>query len=253
MNLRHIGNAAHHILDEGLSLLDYQHLLALVHQSAHQLLGQRILRNLQHGIGAAVGEVLHDVVVADAAGKDAQRAVATLYINIVRAIGGIALQLSLLGGDDVVALLGVGRQQHPVGSLGVVVQGVLLARLVGTLHDGTRVGHAGGDAHQHGHALALAVVEGGSHHVVSLLLRGGLEGGYHGELAVEARILLVLRRVHRGVVGHQHHHAAVDARHAAVDEGVGTDVQSHVLHAHQGSFAHVRHAESGLHGSLLVR
>ena len=76
--------ATHHILDEGLALLDNEHLLTFIHQSANQLLGQRILRNLQDGVGATFGETLIDVVIANAAGQDAERLVGAFLIYIIR-------------------------------------------------------------------------------------------------------------------------------------------------------------------------
>ena len=79
-----VEDASDHILDKGLALLDDEHLLTFVHQSANQLLGQRILRNLQDGVGATFGETLVDVVIADAAGQDANRLVGALLIYIIR-------------------------------------------------------------------------------------------------------------------------------------------------------------------------
>jgi hypothetical protein len=43
MDILQVCDATYHILDEGLSLFDDEHLLALVQQAAYQLLGQRIL------------------------------------------------------------------------------------------------------------------------------------------------------------------------------------------------------------------
>ena len=77
-------NAAYHILDKGLTLLDDEHLITLVNQTAHQLLRQRILRNLQDGVGASVGETLVDIVEADTAGQDAELLVGSFYIFIIR-------------------------------------------------------------------------------------------------------------------------------------------------------------------------
>ena len=175
-----------------------------------------------------------------------------LHIYIIGGVGGCLLQLGLLGGDMVVTLASIGRQKHPVGRYGVVVQLVLRTRLVGHDHHGTRMGHAGGDAHEYRQLLLFAEVEGSGHHVVGFLLTGRLEGGNHGKLAIEARVLLVLTGVHGGVVGSEYDHAAIDTRHATIDEGVGADVHAHVLHAHQRTLAHERHAQGLFHGRLLV-
>ena len=108
------------------------------------------------------------------------------------------------------------------------------------------------DTHQNGQTLLFGVVKCCLHHVVGFLLVGWLEGRNHGKLAVEATVLLVLAGVHRWVIGHQHNHAAVNARHGTVHKWVGADVQSNVLHANQGTLAHEGHAQGCFHGSLLV-
>ena len=58
--------------------------------------------------------------------------------------------------------------------------------------------------------------------------------------------------MHRGVVSHQDHNTTVYTRHAAVNEGIGTDVQTHVLHTNQSTLAHVGHTQGGLHSRLLI-
>ena len=244
-----IADAAHLFLDEGLTLFHHHDALAGLQHLPYEAAGQGILAHLEQGHLQAR---LADVVVGYAAGYDAQGGLAGEREAVEGRLCGVLLQLGLLCGDHVVATAGIGGQQHPVGGHGVVVQGVLRAWLGLHLDDGAGVCHACGDAHQYGQALAFAVVEGEVHHVVGLLLAGGFQGGYHGKAAVEAAVLLVLAGVHGGVVGHQHYDAAVDARHGAVDEWVGADVQSDVLHAHQCALAHVGHAQGGLHGCLLV-
>ena len=114
------------------------------------------------------------------------------------------------------------------------------------------MGHAGGDTHQHRQFLLLRVFKGDRHHVVGLLLVRGFERRNHGKLTIEARVLLVLRGMHRGVVGHQNNEAAVDASHTAINKRVGTDVESYMLHTNQGALTHERHTQSGFHSRLLV-
>ena len=63
---RGLQNAAELLLDERLPLLDDQQRAALLGHVADLLRGHGILRNLEHRIGASVGVVLHQVVVADA-------------------------------------------------------------------------------------------------------------------------------------------------------------------------------------------
>ena len=157
--------------------------------------------------------------------------------------------LLLLPDESVVLLAGNARKKHP--SVRRRVEGVLLLWLT---HDngGARVGKTRNDAKEHRLLDGLREVERHAHHVVSLLLGGRLEYGDHGKLAVETRVLLVLRGVHGRVVGSKHHQSALNARDGAVDEGIGAHVHAHVLHAHQGTLAGIGHAEGSLHGGLFV-
>ena len=122
-----IHDTTHLLLNEGLALLDDQDGVALGSHAAHQLLRQRILRDLQDGIGHAVGIALVEVVESNTARDDTQRVV----------LAGILLQLSLLACDNHVALAGKGGKQHPVAGLGLIVQGVLLTRRLRDIDHGT--------------------------------------------------------------------------------------------------------------------
>ncbi len=61
--------------------------------------------------------------------------------------------------------------------------------------------------------------------------------GTRAKAAKVAVVLLVLRGVHAGVVGGDHHEAGVDAGESERHEGVGGDVQADVLHGDQGARA----------------
>ena len=244
-------DAAQRLLDQRLTLLDDQQRAALLGHAADLLRGHGVLRNLEYRIGASVGIVLHQVVVADAAGNDAHRGVTPLGAGVEAALDGFALTGRILLEELLVAVARVARHEHPLPRLGGVVQFVLGLGLPHLDH-GARVGHAGGQAHQYGNAVALREFEGLLHHLVGLLLRRGLEDGDERELAVKARVLLVLRGVHRGVVCRHDHQAAVGPGHRRVDEGVGRHVHAHVLHADQRPLAGERHAEGLLHGGLFV-
>ena len=114
------------------------------------------------------------------------------------------------------------------------------------------MGQTGRYAQQYGEFLPLGEGEGIFGHLIGLLLCRGFECGDHGELAVETGVLLVLRRVHRGVVGGHDNHAAVDTGHGGIDEGVGGDVHPDMFHAHHAAASGVGHAQRRLHGGLLV-
>ncbi len=244
-------DAAQGFFDDGLSLLDDEQRLAFRRHAAHEFLRQRVLRYFEHRVRASVGIVLREVVVGDAAGDDAQRFVFSIGVTVEGACGRLLFEAGIVGEQCLVSYARIARHQHPLarpGGIGEAVLGACLARF----DHGTRVGHAGRQAHQYGNAVFLREVERGLHHLVGLLLRGGLERRDKGELAVEARVLLVLRRVHRGVVGRDHDQPAVGAGHRRIDECVGGDVHAHVLHADQRPFSGKRHAQRLLHRRLLI-
>ena len=134
-----------------------------------------------------------------------------------------------------------------------IVTVVLFAReLLAFVNDGPGVRHPGRQTHKHRNMPLLGIVEGFLNHLESLLLVRRLETRHHREICVEARILLVLRRMLRWVVAGSHHQASVRAGHGRIHEAVCANVHSNVLHADKGSFPSVRHSESSLHGGLLV-
>ena len=120
------------------------------------------------------------------------------------------------------------------------------------IHRGAGMRQARDDTHQDGRFQLLGKGEGLGDHVVGFLLVRGLEDGHHGELGVEAAVLLVLGRMHRRVVGREHDQAPVHAGDGAVDEGVGADVHAYVLHADEGPLAGIGHAEGRFHCSFFV-
>ena len=191
--------------------------------------------------------------MGDAAGDDAQRLVGPVGIGVESARFGFLLQPGVLFEQRFVAHARIGRHQHPLAFVlrFGAVQGVLFA-YVGHFDHGARMGHAGRQAHQRRDAVALRQPERLLHHVVGFLLGRGLEDRHSGEFAVEARILLVLWRVHRGIVGRHDDQTAVGSRHGRVDERVGRDVHPYVLHADQRPLSGERHAQGFLHGGFFV-
>ena len=118
--------------------------------------------------------------------------------------------------------------------------------------DSAGMGHAGGQAHQDRDPAFFRVSVGVAGHVISLLLVGRLENGNHGKGPVETGILFVLGGMHRGIVTGRHDKASVRPGHAGIDERVGTDVHTHVFHAHERTFAGVGDAEGAFHRRLFV-
>ena len=98
----------------------------------------------------------------------------------------------------------------------------------------------------------LRQAESLGHQVVAFLLVGRLEDGDQGELPVKAGVLFILGGMHRRVVGRDDDQAAFHAGDAGIDEGIGTDVHTHMFHADQRPLARIGHAQGGLHGRFLV-
>ena len=178
-------DAAQGFFDDGLSLLDDEQRLAFRRHAAHEFLRQRVLRYFEHRVRASVGIVLREVVVGDAAGDDAQRFVFSIGVTVEGACGRLLFEAGIVGEQCLVSYARIARHQHPLarpGGIGEAVLGACLARF----DHGARVGHAGRKAHQYGDAVFFREIERGLHHLVGLLLRGGLERRDKGELAVEA-------------------------------------------------------------------
>ena len=116
-----------------------------------------------------------------------------------------------------------------------------------------RMGQAGNDTHQHGKFFPLRQFVCIFHHVIRLLLRRRFEDRHHGKLAIEARILLVLRRMHRRVIRRQHHDSSVNTRNCRIDKRIGAYIHTYMLHTDQCPLAHVRHTQSRFHSGLLIR
>ena len=88
--------------------------------------------------------------------------------------------------------------------------------------------------------------------VVGLLAVRRLQHRDLGEPGVVAVVLLVLGRVHAGVVGADDDEPGVDAGERERHERVGGDVEAHVLHGDDGAHAGQRRAHGGLERDLLV-
>ena len=160
-------------------------MLAIVGHTSDELLGDRILRNLEYGERTTLGIALHQVVVGNTAGDDTQLMVGAIDILVIFALNSHLLQQRLLTGYYYITLAGKGGQKYPVTGLGIVVKLVLWACLVLHLNYGTTVCHTGGNTHQDGQVQILRHIESLLHHIVGLLLRAGLQGGNHGKLSVE--------------------------------------------------------------------
>ena len=175
-----------------MPLFHHQHFLcAVCHHLLDEAHGQGVLRYLEH---RAVGlTLLHEVVVGNARCHDGT-------LRVVAARVGVVGRLLALGGEDRlcryqfgVVLLRESGQEDEVLHILRQREFVLPRQFIGGLHHGAGMRHAGGNAQEDRCAQLLAERESVARHLVSLLLVRGLEAGNHGELRIEARVLLVLR------------------------------------------------------------
>ena len=139
---------------------------------------------------------LHEVVVADAAGDDAQGLVLAVEVFIEGGAFALLLEEPLLLQKGLVVALGDCRKQDEPLRIGRGADVVLRATCVACVDIGAGVGEAGCQAHQDGGLQPFGEVEGILRQPVALLLVRGFDNGYHGEFPVEPAVLLVLGGVH---------------------------------------------------------
>ena len=120
------------------------------------------------------------------------------------------------------------------------------------IHDAARVRQARRGAEHDRRPEALAELESGADQLPCLGGVGRLEQRDLGDLGEVAAVLLVLRRVHAGIVGYQHDEAGVGPGVGKDHERIGGDVEADVLHRHHGAEAAERSAHPLLERHLLV-
>ena len=238
------------VFDEAVQLLHH-------HQQVHGSgkLGNLPLRQgpdhaqLQDGVCIAAG-LLH-VLIASGGGDDAHFAVLSGLHPVdgggLRPFGDLPQALLHNG----MAALGVAGHHDVLGSIFLVGLPGRRYPLTG-LHDALGVGHAGTHLHDNRGVKILRQIIG---QFCKFQRLGGVAGLQHGELGgpgVVAGVLLVLGGVHSRVVGHGDNHAAVDAGVGDGEQGVGGNVEPHVLHAAEAAAARQRRAEGGFHGHLFI-
>ena len=238
----------HLLFGEGLAVFHDEDFLTGSGEFPDKTLRKRILGYFQDG--HFVGKGLPHIVAGNAASDDTEGRTCILQ-SVPAGILRPEEQFRLLVHKGGVLPLGVAGQKDPAGALIVGRQGVLSNRLPYG-HPGAGMRQAGDDAHEDRQPHRLRKAEGIGHHVEALLLVGRLQDGNQGELPVEPGILLILGGVHRRIVGGDDYQAALHAGDGGIDEGIGTDVHAHMLHAHQGALPGIGHAQGRLHGRFLV-
>ena len=235
--------------DERLAVFHHQNLVALRRQRKDLLLGQRILRNLQHR--NTLRMAFAHIVVTDAGRHHAQPLLRGKRQGGIGRLLRTAQQLGGLRHQRGILPFGIARQQYPAGTF-LIGGKCILVPAVPYRHRGTRVRQAGDQPHQHRQTEFFRQVKGVGHHIVAFLLRRGLQYRNHGKFSIKAGILFVLRGVHGRIVGRHHHQTALHARDGGVDKGIGADIHSHMLHTNQRAFPGERHAQRRFHGGFFV-
>ena len=91
-----------------------------------------------------------------------------------------------------------------------------------------------------------------ANHGVCLLLCGGFKHRHIGKTSIVARVLFVLRRVHRRVIGCYYYQAAVYACCTHIHKHIGSNIHTHMFHTNHGSATGIGHTQCGFHGSFFV-
>ena len=191
-----------------------------------------------------------DVAIADPVADDPPGAV-----SLDEIVGGCFRQVS--GRFPVFEQLDV--QVARYGRHGDVVEGVF-AEIAGCLAgcDLPQGDDAGGVVDSRGGAQndrfleLFGKVEGVSHHVLGLCHRGGFQNRKPGQLAVIAVVLLVLAGKHEGVVRGEDHQPGPYPHVGQGHQGVGGDVDAHVLHDAHGAHAGVGRCRRDFQGDLFI-
>ena len=239
------------LLDDGIQLLQDDELIDLGGEVEDLLLRQGVDHTeLEDGrLGA---EDLAGVLIAGGGGDDAEGAVRAQLDAVEVGLLGEGGQGLHAGLDDGVAGPGVAGD-HDV--LGDVLDIGPLGRTDRLLRrdEALRMGDAGAELDEDGGVEPLGQLEGRAGEAAGLVGVGRLE---HGQLrgdGVVAGVLLVLRGVHPGVIGGEDDHPGVHTGIGEREEGIGGDVDAHVLHHAGGALPGEGGAVGDLHGDLLVR
>ena len=250
--LAHEAERAHVALDEGVTLLHDPQFAGRIEQAPDLRHRQRIHADAQHVVRVERGpERFLQIIPRHAAREDARAALAGEREHIGRVRLGVIVEGGLLVEELGVGAPRIRRNQRVPAVIGDVC-GLVLRPSWRERDAGAAVRETGDEAQQHRDLQPFGQLEGLAGEVVALLLVGRLEAGNLREVREIARVLLVLRAVHRRVVGDGDDEPAVRARDRDIHERVGGDVEPDVLHRDQCALAGVGDAYALLQRDLLV-
>ena len=236
------------LLQDALQLLNDHQLVHLCGEIPHGLAIQRIAEaQLQD---AGLGQGFPDKLIHHARAHHAQGG--TAHFHAVQAQGGgVPLHAGLAFLHIYVALAGHAGHHD-------IFHHVLFIGLDGHVHAlrhfhrGPLMGQPGGEAQDKGRVVFFAQFKGFPGKILAFLAVGGLQHGHVGRPGDHARVLLVLAGMHKRIVRHKEHQAAVDAGIGRGVQRVRRHVQSHMLHAAHGPGPRHGRAEGRLHGHLFI-
>ena len=120
------------------------------------------------------------------------------------------------------------------------------------LDHGTAMAQSGHEAHKHRYRKTFGKTETIFGHIICFLLVGGFKRRHKREISVETRVLFILRRVHRRVIGSYHEQTAVGSSHGRVYISVSRHIHTYMFHRNDGTLAAIRHTESLFDCRLLI-
>ena len=247
------------VLEERIELLYDKNLLHALRELRDKGLRKRIRPAELEDL--AVGEYLLDVLVRNGRGDDAEALGLRGHLDALRGLHDLvelrAVRLLLHRLGALLRVEAVSAGEHRNGDVLRDVLAVGNKRMrggleVAELDERRRVARARREAQDHRHLELLGKLERLEREVIRLLRVGGLEKKRTRELREVAVVLLVLRRVHAGVVGRNEDEAAQGPDVGESHQGVHRDVQPDVLH--RGDRARAGHggADGSFDRDLLV-
>ena len=201
---------------------------------------------------------LHHISIAEAAGSHAFAAPGTgafFRLNAIQRMGREdVLQLIVAHLDFPVIGKGKAGENDPAAAVFHKtlrrVYGVFLRILYAD--GGVSVGNPGGRPQKNGCLILFRQFKRFLHHLISFRRRRRIQQRHLGKSGKGTRVLLGLGGNGAGIIRHKHHETALYADIFQAHEGIGSDIQAHLLHGDKGTGARVGGAAGELHGGFLI-
>ena len=112
--------------------------------------------------------------------------------------------------------------------------------------------NTGGNTNDNRSVILFANLICGFHEILAFLAVAGFKARSMCASGKHPRVLLVLRGMHSGVIGNNEYHAGINTGIGCCEEGVGTHIQTDMLHAGKTASAAYCCTECNLDGDLFV-